>query len=76
MREKGPLSLPRWISPSGESSPAALARMFRHNARTLAVWLKVGRLPVHGGTRIRSAFSYLDVLPDPHDPRGPGIDMT
>ncbi len=76
MRDGSPRSLPRWISPAGDASPAALAGMLRHNARTLGVWLKTGRLPVHAGTRIRQAFSYLDVLPRPHDPRRSGIDMT
>ncbi len=76
MRERSPRSLPRWVSPAGDTSPAALAWMLRHNARALAVWVKAGRLPVQGGTRIRSAFSYLDLLPHSHDPGRSGIDMT
>ncbi len=76
MHDRSPRSLPRWISPAGDTSPAALAWMLRHNARAFGAWLKAGRFPVHGGTRIRSAFSYLDVRPPPHDPRRSGIDMT
>ncbi len=56
-------------------TPAGLARMFQRNARTVNVRLKEGRVSTRGGTRIRSAFYFLDNLPDPHDPRGSGIDM-
>ena len=44
MREKSPPSMVKWIGTTYEMSPAALARMFQRNARTLNVWLKEGRI--------------------------------
>lgn len=75
MREKNPQAMLRWISRTYDMSPAALARMFQRNARTVSVWLKEGRISTSGSTKIRSSFYYLNNLPDPHDPRRPGIDM-
>lgn len=75
MREKSPQSMLRWISTTYEMTPAQLARMFQRNARTVSVWLKEGRISERGGTKIRSAFYYLNNLPDPHDPRRSGVDM-
>ena len=75
MRENSPPSMLRWISTSYDMTPAQLARMFHRNARTVSVWLKEGRISERGGTKIRSLFSYLKNLPNPHDPRGSGVDM-
>jgi len=75
MREKSTQSMLKWISRTYEMSPSALARMFQRNARTISVWLKEGRIPEKNGTKIRSAFYYLNNSPDPHDPRRSGIDM-
>jgi len=76
MREKSPQSMLRWISRTYDMTPTALARMFQRNARTISVWLKEGRISPRNGTKIRSAFYYLNNLPDPHDPRRSGIDMV
>ena len=76
MREKSPQSMLQWISTKYEMSPAALARMFQRNARTVNVWLKEGRIPEKSGSKIRSAFYYLNNTIDPHPPRGSGIDMV
>jgi hypothetical protein len=75
MRERSTQSMLRWISRMYEMSPSALARMFQRNARTINVWLKEGRISEKNGTKIRSAFYYLNNSPDPHDPRRSGIDM-
>jgi hypothetical protein len=37
-RKKSAQTMLRWISKSYEMSPAALAKMFQKNARTLNVW--------------------------------------
>jgi hypothetical protein len=76
MRERSTQSMLKWISRTYEMSPSALARMFQRNARTISVWLKEGRISEKNGTRIRSAFYYLNNSPDPHDPRRSGIDMV
>jgi threonine dehydratase len=76
MREKSPRSMLRWISRTYNMTPAALARMFQHDSRTVSVWLKDGRISRRSSTKIRSAFYYLNNLPDPHDPRRSGIDMV
>ena len=75
MSEKSPQSMLQWISKKYEMSPAALARMFQRNARTVNVWLKEGRISEKNGTKIRSAFYYLNNTIDPHNPRGSGMDM-
>jgi hypothetical protein len=75
MREKSVRAMLRWISTTYDMTPSALARMFQRNPRTVSVWLKEGRISERGGTKIRSAFYYLNNLPDPHDPRRSGIDM-
>jgi hypothetical protein len=74
MSEKSPQSMLKWISRKYDMSPAALARMFQRNARTVSVWLKEGRISEKNGTKIRSAFYYLNNTPDPRDPRRSGID--
>ena len=76
MREKSPQSMLKWISRTYDMSPSALARMFQRNSRTVTVWLKEGRISQKNGTRIRSAFYYLNNVPDPLDPAGSGIDMV
>ena len=76
MREKSPQSMLKWISRTYDMSPSALARMFQRNSRTVTVWLKEGRISPKNGTRIRSAFFYLNNSPDPHDPSRSGIDMV
>ena len=76
MSEKSPQSMLKWIGTTYDMSPAALARMFQRNARTASVWLKEGRISPRNGTKIRSALYYLNNVPDPHDPRGSGIDMV
>jgi hypothetical protein len=76
MREKNPQSMLQWISKTYEMSPTSLARMFQRNQRTINVWLKEGRISEKGGTKIRSAFYYLNNAPDPHDPRRSGIFMA
>ena len=75
MREKSPQSMLKWIGKTYDMSPSALARMFQRNARTVTVWLKEGRISPQNGTKIRSAFYYLNNQPDPQNPRGSGIDM-
>ena len=72
MREKSTQSMLQWISRTYVMSPAALARMFQRNARTVNVWLKEGRISEKNGTKIRSAFYYLNNAPDPwsHRPTG------
>jgi hypothetical protein len=75
MSEKSPQSMLRWIGKTYDMSPSALARMFQRNARTVTVWLKEGRISPENGTKIRSAFYYLNNKPDPQNPRGSGIDM-
>ncbi len=74
MREKSPQSMLKWISRTYGMSPAALARMFQRNSRTVSVWLKEGRISEKNGTRIRSAFFHLNNSPDPSDRRRSGID--
>jgi hypothetical protein len=76
MREKSPQMMLKWISRTYDMSPSALARMFQRNSRTVNVWLKEGRISPENGTRIRSAFSYLNNEPDPVDPSRSGIDMV
>jgi len=68
MREKSPQSMLKWISRTYEMSPAALARMFQRNASTVSVWIKEGRISERNGTKIRSAFHYLNNTPDPNNP--------
>ncbi len=75
MSEKSPQSMLKWISRTYNMSPSALARMFQRNRSTVNVWLKEGRISERNGTKIRSAFYYLNNVPDPHDPRRSGIDM-
>ena len=74
MREKSPQAMLQWISRTYEMSPAALARMFQRNSRTVSGWLKEGRISEKNGTKIRSAFYYLHNVPDPHNPHRSGID--
>jgi hypothetical protein len=74
MREKSTQSMLKWISRTYDMSPAALARMFQRNARTVSAWLKEGRISEKNGTKIRSAFYYLNNSPDPHAPHRSGID--
>ena len=75
MSEKSPQSMLKWISRTYNMSPSALARMFQRNRSTVNVWLKEGRISERNGTKIRSAFYYLNNIPDPHDPRRSGIDI-
>jgi hypothetical protein len=75
MSEKSPQSMLKWISRTYDMTPSALARMFQRNRSTVNVWLKEGRISERNGTKIRSAFYYLNNIPDPHDPRRSGIDM-
>ena len=75
MSEKSPQSMLKWIGKTYDMSPSALARMFQRNARTVTVWLKEGRISPKNGTKIRSAFYYLNNKPDPQNPRRSGIDM-
>jgi hypothetical protein len=74
MRKKSPQSTLKRISTTYDMSPAAVARMFQRNARTVSVWLKQGRVSTKNGTKIRSAFYYFNNAPDPHNPRRSGID--
>jgi hypothetical protein len=74
MREKSPQAMLQWISRTYDMSPAALARMFQRNARTVSVWLKEGRISEQNGTKIRSSFYYLNNVRDPHNPHRSGID--
>jgi hypothetical protein len=74
MRKENPQTMLKWISTTYGMSPTALARMFQRNARTVSVWLKEGRISEKNGTRIRSAFYYLNNLPDPLNPHRSGID--
>lgn len=74
MREQSPQSMLQWISRTYGMSPAALARMFQRNQRTITHWLKDGRISVKNGTRIRTSFSFLTNRPDPRAERSP-IDM-
>jgi hypothetical protein len=76
MSEKSTQSMLKWISTKYEMSPAALAHMFQRNARTVNVWLKEGRISAKNGTKIRSAFYYLNNTVDPRNPHGSGIDMV
>jgi hypothetical protein len=76
MKEQSPQAMLQWISRTYDMSPAALARMFQRNARTVSVWLKEGRISPRNGTRIRSSFYYLNNLPDPRDPRRSAIWMA
>jgi len=75
MSEKSLQSMLKWIGKTYDMSPSALARMFQRNARTVTVWLKEGRITPANGTKIRSAFYYLNNKPDPQNPQGSGIDM-
>ncbi len=76
MQEKTAQSMLKWIARTYDMSPAALARMFQRNTRTVSVWLKEGRISPKNGTRIRSAFYYLNNLPDPRNPGRSGVEMT
>ncbi len=76
MQEKTAQSMLKWIARTYDMSPTALARMFQRNARTVSVWLKEGRISPKNGTRIRSAFYYLNNLPDPRNPGRSGVEMT
>ena len=71
MREQSPQSMLQWISRTYGMSPAALARMFQRNQRTITHWLKDGRISVKNGTRIRTSFYFLTNRGDPHDARSP-----
>jgi hypothetical protein len=73
MRERTPQSMLLWISRTYDMSPAALARMFQRNARTINVWMKEGRMSPRNGTKIRSSFYYLNNTADPRDPRHSGV---
>jgi len=75
MSEKSPQSMLKWIGTTYAMSPSALARMFQRNARTVTVWLKEGHISTKNGTKIRSAFYYLNNMPDPQNPHRSGIDM-
>jgi hypothetical protein len=75
MSEKSLQSMLKWIGTTYDMSPSALARMFQSNARTVTAWLKEGRISPDNGTKIRSAFYYLNNRPDPRNPRRSGIDM-
>jgi hypothetical protein len=75
MQEKSTQSMLQWISSTYGMTPSSLARMFQRNARTVSVWLKEGRISAKNGTKIRSAFYYLNNVPDPHDPWRSGIFM-
>ena len=75
MSEESPQSMLKWIGTTYDMSPSALARMFQRNARTVTVWLEEGRISPENGAKIRSAFSYLNNIPDPQNPRRSGIDM-
>ncbi len=74
MREKSPQAMLQWISRTYDMSPAARARMFQRNARTVSVWLKEGRISEKNGTKIRSSFYYLNNVRDPHNPNRSGVD--
>ncbi len=76
MHERNPRSMLLWISRTYDMGPTALARMFQRHPRTMSAWLKEGRIPARGSTRIRSAFYYLNNLPNPHDPMRSGIDTV
>jgi hypothetical protein len=76
MTEKSPQSMLKWISKKYDMSPVALAHMFQRNSRTVNVWLKEGRISAKNGTKIRSAFYYLNNTVDPQNPHGSGIDMV
>jgi len=75
MREKSPQSMLQWISTTYDMSPESLAHMFQRTRRTVNIWLKEGRMSPRNGSKIRSAFYYLNNMPDPHDPLRSGIDM-
>jgi len=74
MREQSPQSMLQWISRTYGLSPAALARMFQRNERTITHWLRDGRISVKNGTRIRSSFYFLKNRRDPRAERSP-VDM-
>jgi AraC-like DNA-binding protein len=74
MREQSPQSMLQWISRTYGMSPAALARMFQRNQRTITHWLNDGRISVKNGTRIRTSFSLLTNRHDPQSERSP-LDM-
>ena len=76
MKEKTPQTMLKWISRTYDMSPSALARMFQRNRSTVNVWLKEGRISERNGSKIRSAFYYLNNEPDPHNRRGSGIDVV
>lgn len=75
MREQSPQSMLQWISRTYGMSPAALARMFQRNERTITHWLRDGRISIKNGTRIRSSFYFLNNRRDPAAERSP-LDMT
>ncbi len=65
----------QWISRTYGMSPAALARMFQRNQRTINQWLKEGRISVKNGTRIRSSFYFLTNARDPRNADRSPIDL-
>jgi hypothetical protein len=75
MHEKSPRSMLQWISRTYDMSPPALARMFQRNTRTVSAWLSEGRISAKNGTKIRSAFYFLNNVPDPRDPRRSSLDL-
>ncbi len=76
MPEKSAQSMLRWISRTYDMSPTALARMFQRNRRTIVGWLDHGRISTRNGTRIRSAYYYLNNQRDPLDDARSAIDMV
>ncbi len=76
MAEKSAQSMLRWISRTYDMSPAALARMFQKNRRTIVRWLDHGRISTRNGTRIRSSYYYLNNQRDPVDDSRSAIDMV
>ena len=76
MREKSPQTMLKWISRTYDMSPSALARMFQRNRRTIVGWLDHGRISTRNGTRIRSAYYYLNNQRDPEDDGRSAIDMV
>ncbi len=76
MAEQSAQSMLRWISRTYDMSPTALARMFQRDRRTIVGWLDHGRISVRNGTRIRSAYYYLNNQRDPVDDSRSAIDMV
>ena len=76
MREPTTQEMLAWISRTYDMSPAALAWMFQRNRRTIVGWLDHGRISTRNGTRIRSAYYYLNNQRDPVDDSRSAIDMV